>query len=182
MVWFAKASIFHSVNSAPSASSGSNPAWVIITVANAPDVYIRWTVIWSLIEGIRDIWFITGCIGYCIVCCSTYLKKSRPDQPWWLSGLRRQQSSNTVGSEGPRFKSRSRQFYEFDVIIDLFCRYTALCSMKVWPFNCIQNNFSSVWNRNQVKLAVGTQFNPSSDLFSPEEMSTISRPITLDAW
>ena len=45
VAWFAKASIFHSVNSAPSASSGSNPAWVIITVANAPAVYIRWTVI-----------------------------------------------------------------------------------------------------------------------------------------
>ena len=28
VAWFVKASVFHSVNSAPSASGGSNPAWV----------------------------------------------------------------------------------------------------------------------------------------------------------
>ena len=54
VAWFAKALVFHSVNSAPSANGRSNPAWGIITVANAPAVYICWTVVWSLIEGIRD--------------------------------------------------------------------------------------------------------------------------------
>ena len=28
MAWFVKASVFHSVNSAPSGNGGSNPAWV----------------------------------------------------------------------------------------------------------------------------------------------------------
>ena len=31
-------------------------------------------------------------------------------QPWGLGGLRRQQCSNIVGSEGPRFKSHLRMF------------------------------------------------------------------------
>ena len=32
-------------------------------------------------------------------------RKQARIQPWWLSGLRRQQCSNTVDSRGPRFES-----------------------------------------------------------------------------
>ena len=39
VAWFANASVFHSVNSTPSANGGSNPTWGIITVANAPAVF-----------------------------------------------------------------------------------------------------------------------------------------------
>ena len=46
VAWFAKASVFHSVNSAPSANGGLNAAWGIIMVANAPAV--RKTFAWIL--------------------------------------------------------------------------------------------------------------------------------------
>ena len=50
VAWFAKASVFHSVNSAPSANGGSNPTWVINMVANAPAVYVHRRVLYGCVS------------------------------------------------------------------------------------------------------------------------------------
>ena len=80
----------------------------IITLAPTAAIYHMGYGFKPLCDGIKAFMKLTPGVNTFEYFASS--KTNVTNQPCWLSGLRCQQCSNTVGSKGPRFKSRTKRF------------------------------------------------------------------------